>query len=377
MIGAALLAGCQSAGEAPPPEVRADAWRVIERVGEARYLAPGASSWAAALPATVLPGGSQVETGAGGRLILARAADHVSASPGSQFSLPDAAAGVALEQTAGRLRYRLAEPRPFAVTTPALAIAVQDGGSQGGGSQGGGIRGGGIRGGGFQGGVFDVTVGADATEVAVEHGRLRVATPDGEREIELQDGQSAYASAPEALAFRRASGQPLEPVERLVLPALQPKSDVAEASPLGSRPAVARADDQASTSAAASVESAVPAATAAAGATAPVTPAARAMAPATTEATSGTLGSVPAAPGQPSAAPGQPSAAPGPTIAPAPIAAPTEAPAPIAARPRRRPRSPTRPRHRPRSPPRRKRRHRPWTRPRTRPARTRACCSTA
>ena len=258
VIGAVLLAGCQSAGQAPPAEVRADAWRVIERVGEARYLAPGASSWAAALSATTLPDGSKVATGMGGRLILARAADHLSAGPGSQFSLPDAAPDTVLEQTAGRVRYRLTESSPFRVATPALAIRV--GGS-----------------------VFDVTVGADASEVAVERGRLRVATPDGEREIELEAGQSARAGGPQALAFRRASGQPLEPVERLTLPALQPKPAVAgPLRPESSLPAALAAPDQASTSAAAFVESAVPIAIA--GPTGPVEPMPQAPPPVAIEA---------------------------------------------------------------------------------------------
>jgi hypothetical protein len=249
-IGAGLLAGCQSAGHTPPPEVRADTWRVVERIGEARYLTPGGSNWAAALPATALPAGSQVATGTGGRLILARAADHVSAGPGSEFSLPEPASGAALEQTAGRLRYRLAEPRSLAVSTPALAIGV--GGS-----------------------VFEVSVGVDGTEVAVERGRLRVATPDRQREIELEAGQSAHAGGRETLAYRRGRDQPLEPVERIVLPALQPQPTAAgsaqpEASPTTARPAA----NQASTSAAASVESAVPIATAG-----PTSGAIRALAP--------------------------------------------------------------------------------------------------
>ncbi len=249
VIGAGLLAGCQSARQTPPPEVRADAWRVVERVGEARYLAPGTGSWAAALPATALPDGSQVTTGAGGRLILARANDQVSAGPGSQFSLPDAAFGAALEQTVGRLRYRLAEPPAFAVATPALAIEIQDS-------------------------VFEVRVGADATEVAVERGRLRVATLDGQREIDLAAGQSAEASGHQELAFRRAGGQPLEPVERLILPALEPKPAVAAAGPQEAPLTVARATaDQGSTSATAGVESAVPVASAIRiAATGPVTP---------------------------------------------------------------------------------------------------------
>ena len=197
LFGAGLLAGCQSASEVAPPAVQAADWRVVERSGEARYLAPGTSGWAPVMPAAALPGGSQVVTGDGGRLILARATDHVSAGPASRFNLPDATAGATLEQSAGRLRYRLGEASPLAVATPALAIHVQDS-------------------------AFDVTVGGSATEVAVERGRVRVATPDGEREIELGAGQSAEAGSRRPLAFRTAGGQPLQPVERTILPALQP-----------------------------------------------------------------------------------------------------------------------------------------------------------
>ena len=238
ILGAGLLAGCQSAGQAPPPEARAASWRVVERVGEARYLAPGASSWAAALPATALPDGSRVATGGGGRLILARASDHLSAGPGSQFSLPAAATGGALQQTAGRLRYRLTQSPSLAVATPAFAI-------QG------------------DGGAFEVTVGGSGAEVAVERGRLRVATPDGERGIELEAGQSARADSREALAFRRAAGQPLEPVEPIMLPALQPRPTLAGSPPPEPALMIAgAAGDRAASSAAASIESAVPIATA-------------------------------------------------------------------------------------------------------------------
>ncbi len=270
VIGAGLLAGCQSAGQAPTPEVHADAWRVVERIGEARYLAPGAGSWAAALSATALPDGSRVVTGAGSRLILARATDHVSAGPGSRFSLPDA--GTVLEQTAGRLRYRLGNSARFSVATPALAIRVG-------------------------GRVFDVTVDADGTEVAAERGRCRVATPDGEREIELEPGQSARAGGHEALAFRRASGDPFAPVERIVMPALQPRPVVAEGvQPGSSLPVATETPNQASTSAAASVEFAVPVAIA--GPSGPVEPMPRAPPPVAAEvlpATGGDVASPPVA----------------------------------------------------------------------------------
>jgi hypothetical protein len=276
MIGSGLLAGCQSAGHVPPPEARADAWRVIERVGEARYLAPGASSWAAALSATDLPDGSRVTTGVGGRLILGRAADQVSAGPDSDFSLPDTTSGAVLKQTDGRLRYRLAGPPPFTIAAPGLVLEPR-------------------------GSVFDVTVGADGTEVAVERGQLRAAAPD-RREIELEAGQSARAGGREALALRRARGQPLEQAPRIVRPALQPRPAVAEGAQLGSSlTVVAAATDQAATSAAASVESAVPVATARppVGAAEQVAPAARAALSAITEGSSATMGRVAPRPGRP------------------------------------------------------------------------------
>jgi len=272
MIGSGLLAGCQSAGHVPPPEARADAWRVIERVGEARYLAPGTTSWATPLSGTDLPDGSRVATGGGGRLILGHAADHLSAGPGSDFSLPDSTSGAVLEQTAGRLRYRLAGPPPFTIATPALALEPR-------------------------GSVFDLTVGADGTEVAVERGQLRAATPDRQREIELEAGQSAHAGGREALAFRRARGQPLERAPRIVLPALQPSPAVAEDAQFGSPlTAAAAATDQA-----ASVGSAVPVATARppAGAAEQVAPAARAALQAAAEGNSATTDSLAPQPERP------------------------------------------------------------------------------
>ena len=268
VVGGALLAGCQSAAKTPGPEVRSAGWRVVERVGEARYLAPGVSSWAAALPATALPDGSRVVTGTGGRLILARAKDHVSAGPGSRFSLPGAGPGAGLEQTGGRLRYRLAGPQPLAITAPALALEAR-------------------------GGVFDVSVGTDATEVAVERGRLRVATADGGRQIELNDGQSARTGAHGALAFRRAGDRPFEPVERIILPALQPKAAVAEGAPPGWSPTTARAAaNQASTSAAVSVQSAVAIGNAgpSAGGSEPAVAPAAVLVPAATEAPAAVAG---------------------------------------------------------------------------------------
>jgi hypothetical protein len=211
LIGSGLLAGCQTATPRPPPELQAEGWRVVERLGDARYLAPGARGWSPAMPAATLPSGSQVVTGSGGRVILARTDDHVSAGPASRFSLPPLGPGAILKQHAGRLRYRIADgaPRTMVVDTPFLAIEVR-------------------------GTVFDVTVSETATEVSVERGQVRIATPDGLRQIELEAGQSAYAGGPagDRLAFRRGQGDPLEAVDPIILPAMHPKAGVSEGRPL-------------------------------------------------------------------------------------------------------------------------------------------------
>jgi hypothetical protein len=246
LIGSGLLAGCQNATFRPSPQVQGDGWRVVERLGDARYLAPGASGWSPAVPATTLPSGSQVVTGTGGRVILARTGDHLSAGPASRFSLPPLGPGAILKQHAGWLRYRIADPaaQTMVVETPFLAIEVR-------------------------GTVFDVTVSQTATEVSVERGQVRIATPDGRRQIELEAGQSAYASGPagDGLAFRRGQGEPLEAVEPIILPAMHPKAGVSEGRPLATPlPIEGGAANRSSTAAS---EAAVPIATAVATANSP------------------------------------------------------------------------------------------------------------
>ena len=209
LIGSGVLAGCQSAAPSPS-EVLADGWRVVERLGDARYLAPEASGWSPAIPAATLPGGSQVATGTGGRVILARNDNHVSAGPASRFSLPPGGAEAVLEQHVGWLRYRIADPAPQAMVVETPFLAIEAGGA-----------------------VFDVTVSQTATEVLVERGQVRIATPDGRRRIELEGGQAAYAGGPggDGLAFRRGQGEQLESVEPIVLPAMRPKAAVGERRP--------------------------------------------------------------------------------------------------------------------------------------------------
>jgi FecR protein len=237
LVATALAAGCQSAGRAAPPAVplsRDGGWQVVERLGDARYRA-ASGDWSPTLPAIRLPDGSLVTTGAGGRLILARPGEHLTAGPASRFALPDAAPGAPLQQRAGRLRYRVAGPPAgeLRLATPAVEIEAAQA-------------------------VFDVTVGTDATEVAVQEGRLRLGTADGLRQIELGPGQSAYAASGESLAFRRTASAPLESVEALVLPAMQPQAEARESRAETPARATEYAGSQASTSGSAASSAAVP-----------------------------------------------------------------------------------------------------------------------
>jgi hypothetical protein len=74
-------------------------------------------------------------------------------------------------------------------------------------------------------GVVDVHVNHLATEVTIKEGQARVTTPDGLRQTQMLAGQSARAgdAGGTALAVRLAPGQALQPIEPVVLPAIQPK----------------------------------------------------------------------------------------------------------------------------------------------------------
>jgi hypothetical protein len=236
-ILAGLAAGCQSVERGAPAAAQVSGWQVVERLGEARYKTDAGGGWSPAMPPSALADGSQVVTGVGGRLIVARAGQHISAGPASRFTLPDTLSGTPLEQRAGSLRYRVTEAAPgrLLVATPFLKIEVAST-------------------------VFDVTVSATATEVSVQQGRARIATPDGLRQIELGAGQSAYAggAAQVALAFRATAGAPLAPVEPIVLPAMHPRPGVLEGRAPRSVEPPAYAGSQASSSGTAASSAAVP-----------------------------------------------------------------------------------------------------------------------
>ena len=212
MSAAAWLAACQGLPQLSPfersPEPAATGWRVAERLGDARYLAPGMASWEQIATGSRIPAGSQIATGFGGRLIVHQGANQLSAGTGSRFILPSWEPGDDVKQTAGWLRYRIvdAPATAFGIETPFLDLEVDDA-------------------------VVDVTVGERETEVAVVSGRVRVKTLDERRQLDLHAGYVGYASLQgDALAVRRGPGQELEPVQPLVLPALHPQRALPAAS---------------------------------------------------------------------------------------------------------------------------------------------------
>jgi hypothetical protein len=216
-MSAALLAACQASPPLAffdrPPEVAAPGWRVVERTGEARYLAPSMAGWEEIAAGSMVPAGSQIVTGIGGRLIVHQAANQLSAGTSSRFILPGWEQGESVRQTAGWLRYRIATAPtvPFGIETPFLDLVVDDA-------------------------VLDVTVGESETEVAVVSGRVHVKSLDDRRQIDLHAGYTGYASLQgEPLAVRRGPDQRREAVPPIVIPALHP--DRAAGATAASKPA--------------------------------------------------------------------------------------------------------------------------------------------
>jgi hypothetical protein len=216
MSAAALLAACQASPPLAffdrPAEIVTPGWRVVERIGEARYLAPSMAGWEEIVAGSMVPAGSQIVTGIGGRLIVHHAANQLSAGTNSRFILPGWEQHESVRQTAGWLRYRVAtaSSAPFGIETPFLDLVVDDA-------------------------VLDVTVGESETEVAVVSGRVRVKSLGDRRQIDLHAGYSGYASLQDPLAVRRGPGQRLEAVPPIVVPALHP--DRAPSAKAASEPA--------------------------------------------------------------------------------------------------------------------------------------------
>jgi FecR protein len=195
------LTACASTPGEPHDRASAEGWRVVERVGEARHSPPGETTWRATITGQAIVDGSEVTTGRGGRLIIARPGRHLSVGPASRFVLPHPEWGDPLDQRAGWLRYRVesTDAQPFRVHTRSLAIEIVAA-------------------------ILDVRVDQGAVDVTVSEGKVRLATPDGLRRTELAAGQSAIARGPGGtqLAVRGGPGRGLEPIDPVIIPAIDP-----------------------------------------------------------------------------------------------------------------------------------------------------------
>jgi hypothetical protein len=202
----AALCACATSATAPSVETRAPGWRIVERTGVARYMPPESAAWIPATVGQALTNGSEVTTGVGGRLIIDAPGRHLSVGPDSHFVLPGEDGDAWLEQRAGWLRYRIAEAaaQPLRIHTRSLELELSSG-------------------------VVDVQVSHLATEVTVKEGQVRVGTPDGLRQTQMIAGQSARAgeAGGAMLAVRMAPDQPLQPIQSVIVPALQLKPGAA------------------------------------------------------------------------------------------------------------------------------------------------------
>jgi hypothetical protein len=212
---AVLLLLAVTACEALPPRpevVVEGSWRVVERTGDAKFRLPGNAAFEPAdAGSTVLPA-SEVVTGTGSRLILARGEDQIVLGPAAGIVLPRFRRHDLLQQQAGVVRYRIAAGAadPFRIDAPA------------------------VRGEAFE-ATFDLAVDATGRRSVFEvsAGELRVSSDDGRHGAVLKPGQMAVAGEHDEvqLAVREAPDQPLEPAAPVIIPAV--KSMTAEARPGG------------------------------------------------------------------------------------------------------------------------------------------------
>lgn len=148
----------------------AEAWRIVASTGAVQAGAPGVMP-VAVNAKQALPADSWVETGATGRVVLARGVESIAVGPNSRVMLPalPVNGNTQVLQTVGSALYQIGKQKAphFQVDTPYLAAVVK-------------------------GTTFTVSVTEGAASVDVSEGLVEVATPDRADSAPVHPGFTGY-----------------------------------------------------------------------------------------------------------------------------------------------------------------------------------------
>ncbi|MGI9510774.1 MAG: FecR domain-containing protein [Geminicoccaceae bacterium] len=197
------VTGCQHAPKSGDRQV-AKAWRVLERVGQARTAKVGDPASDLLRPGELIVPGTKVSSGKGALLIIQKDDVQITVGENTSLKLPTAASDSGLFLDRGWLRLRLttAANRMLRVTTDHFDINASN---------------------------TTLTLRADAhgSDLSVDSGRATLATTDGLHHATLVAGAAAKIdqSSSSDLLIRNASGRPFLKVAPLPARAAPPAGD--------------------------------------------------------------------------------------------------------------------------------------------------------
>jgi uncharacterized membrane protein YgcG len=162
-------------------------WTVANVSGEAQILGAGNDNWTDLQPGGVLDPGSQVQTGAHGRISLIRPGDSLSVSPNSRFEVPPAASSGSvghIRQTLGTLLFKIKTrpDNPFEVRTPYLTGLIK-------------------------GTTFSVVVDGAGASLHVSEGAVLVTSAFDETNVLVRPGQTGIVAPNKGRNVRLSGGR--------------------------------------------------------------------------------------------------------------------------------------------------------------------------
>jgi hypothetical protein len=184
LIAAALLAmATMTASTANVMAADGSDWRVSDIKGDAQVKTGGA--WRTLKRGDMVEPGSQVKTGAAGRVILVRPGDSLDIAPDGEFKVPKAAnAGngrpvTHISQSRGTILFKITTrpENPFTVETPYLAAVIK-------------------------GTTFAVSVERDGAALHVSKGAVQVTSVLTGQTVRVGPGQTAAVNARDGSAMR-------------------------------------------------------------------------------------------------------------------------------------------------------------------------------